>query len=61
MHQLLHGTVASTVRGRDIKKKITFAQYMFRTKNGLLYGTFRKIIDVIRPKGWMRQLGKYMV
>ena len=31
---------ASTVRGRDMKIKITFAQYMFRTRNGLLEGIF---------------------
>ena len=52
---------ASTVRGRDMKIKITFAQYMFRTRNGLLEGMFRKMLDEIRPKGWMKQLGKYMV
>ena len=51
---------ASTVRGRDMKIKITFAQCMFRTRNGLLEGIFRKLIDEVRPRGWMRQLGKYM-
>ena len=29
---------ASTVRGRDMKIKLTFAQYMFRARNGLLRG-----------------------
>ena len=43
-----------------MKIKITFAQYMFRTKNGILEGIFRKMIVEIRPKGWLRQLGKYM-
>ena len=51
---------ASTVWGRDMKIKITFALYMFRTRNGLLEGIFRKMIDEIRPRGWMRQLRKYM-
>ena len=51
---------ASTVRGRDMKIKITFTQYMFRTRNELLEGIFRKMIDKVRPRGWMRQLGKYM-
>ena len=51
---------ASTVKGRDMKIKITFAQYMFRTRNELLEGLFRKMIDEIRPRGWMRQLRKYM-
>ena len=51
---------ASTVRRRDMKIKITFAQYMFRTRNGLLEGIFRKMMDEVRPMGWMRQLGKYM-
>ena len=32
---------------------------MFRTRNGLLEGIFRKMID-IRPKRWMKQLGDYM-
>ena len=50
---------ASTVRGRDMKIKITCAQYMCRTLNGLLEGIFRKLIDEVRPRGWMRQLGKY--
>ena len=45
---------ASTVRGRDMKIKITFAQYMFRARNGLLESIFRKMIDEIRPRGWMR-------
>ena len=53
--------VASTVTGRDMIIKITFAHYMFRTRNGLLEGIFRKImIDEIRHKGWMKQLGKCM-
>ena len=43
-----------------MKIKITFAQYMIKTRNGLLEGIFRKMIDKIRPKGWMKQLGKYM-
>ena len=51
---------ASTVRGKDMKIKITFAQYMFRTRNGLLEGIIRKMIDEVRPRGWMGQLGKYM-
>ena len=51
---------ASTVRGRDLKIKITFAQYMFRTRNGLLEVIFRKMTAEIRPRGWMRQLRKYM-
>ena len=25
-----------------------------------MVGIFRKMIDEIRPKGWMKQLGKYM-
>ena len=37
-----------------MKIKITFAQYMFRTWNGLLEGIFRKMLDEIRPKGWMK-------
>ena len=49
---------ASTVRGKDMKIKITFAQYMFKTRNALLEGIFRKMIDEVRPRGWMRQLGK---
>ena len=51
---------ASTVRGRDMKIKITFAQYMFIIRKGLLEGIFRKMIDEIRPMGWMKQLGKYL-
>ena len=43
-----------------MKIKITFAQYMFRTRNLLLEGIFRKMIDEVRPRGWMRKLGKYM-
>ena len=31
-----------------------------RTWNGLLEGIFRRMIDEVRPKGWMKQLGKYM-
>ena len=34
---------------------------MFGMRNGLLEGIFRKMIDEVRPRGWMRQLGKYMV
>ena len=33
---------ASTVKRRDMKIKITFVQFMFRTRNGLLEGIFRK-------------------
>ena len=51
---------ASTVRGGDMKIMIIFGQYMFRTRNGLLEGIFRKMIDEVRPRGWKRQLGKYM-
>ena len=47
---------APTVRGRDVKIKITFAQYMFRTRNGPQEGIFRKMIDDIKPKRWMKQL-----
>ena len=32
---------ASTFRGRDMKIKITFVQFMFITRNGLLEGIFR--------------------
>ena len=42
---------ALTVRGMDMKIKITFARYMFRMRNGLLEGLL---------EGWMNQLGKYM-
>ena len=31
---------ASTVEGRDMKIKLTFAQYMLRTKNGLLHESY---------------------
>ena len=43
---------ASTVRGRDTEIKFTFAQYMFRTRNGLLEGILRKMVDEIKPKRW---------
>ena len=36
---------ASTVRGRDMKIKITFAQYMFRTRNGLFHSIPRNGMD----------------
>ena len=46
----LHGEMgASTVRGGDMKIKITFVQYMFRTRNGLLECIFRRMIDGIQP------------
>ena len=51
---------ASTVSGRDMKIKITYTRYMFSPRNGLLEGIFGKMIDEIRPKGWMKQLKKYM-
>ena len=37
-------------RGRDMKINITFARYMFRTRNGLLVGIFRNVVDEIKPK-----------
>ena len=39
------------------KKLVTFSS--FRSRNGLLEGIFRKMVDEIRPKGWTKQLGKY--
>ena len=57
---VLQGEIlASTVGGRDMKIKITFAQYMLRTRNLLLEGIFRKMIDYIKPKRWLKQLGEY--
>ena len=34
-----------------MKIKIKFAHYMFKTRNGLLEGIFRKMIDEVRPRG----------
>ena len=48
---------ASTVRWKDMKIKLTFVQYMLRTRNLLLEGIFRMIIDDIKPKRWMKQHG----
>lgn len=43
---------------RDIKIKRTFAQNMFRTRNGPLGGIFRKMTDEIKSKRWMKQAGE---
>ena len=51
---------ASTVEGRDMKIKMTFAQYMLRTKNGLLRAIFKKMLEEARPKKWIRQFRQYM-
>ena len=51
---------ASTVEGRDMKIKMTFAQYMLRTKNGLLRAMFEKMLEEARPKKWIRQFREYM-
>ena len=51
---------ASNVGGKDMKIKITFPQYMFRTRTGLLKGVFRKMIDEIKLKRWMKKLGEHM-
>ena len=43
-----------------MKIKRTFAQYMFKTRNILLERIFGKMIDEIRPNGWMKHHGKYL-
>ena len=54
------GIGASTVEGRDMKIKLTFAQYMLRTKNGLLIAIFKKMLEEVKPKKWIRQFMEYM-
>ena len=45
---------------RDMKINLAFTQYMFRTRNGLLEGIFRRMTDEIKSKRWIKQLGDYM-
>ena len=43
-----------------MKLKLTFAQYMLRTKNSLLRAIFEKMLEEARPKTWIRQFREYM-
>ena len=47
-------------RGEDMKIKLTFAQYMSRTKNRLLKAIFQKMLEEAGPKKWIRQFREYI-
>ena len=52
----LQGEVgASTVEGREMKIKLSFARYMTKTSNGLLAAIYGKLIKEQRPGRWVKQ------
>ena len=57
----LQGEVgASTVEGRAMKIKLSFARYMTKTSNGLLAAIYGKLIKEQRPPGrWVKQFREY--
>ena len=51
---------ALAVKGRDMKVKLKFANYVANTANGLLAPIFQKLTRESRPKIWLRQLREYI-
>ena len=57
---VLQGEIIASTIGEGHQNNDHICAVHVRTRNGLLECIFRKMIDEIRHKGLMKQLGKYM-